>query len=407
MSSTESGTTPTVLAWAALASIGAGAIHATAVGIHGEHRPAAVAFALLASFQVGWGALVLARPRRWIAAAGAVGNAVALGGWVVAMTVGIGAIEGLETAEDPAFADTAAAVLAALAVIGAVAGLVALTSSSSSASAGAMGSAASSAAPRHRLPAAVAQVPVVAVTAVVVVAAMVSSTSHTHGAGGHHDGHGVATADTEDHAHEEAAPVPPKPFDGTLPVDLGGVPGVSPEQQARAEALLTANVEQLPRFADTATARAAGYTPIGDAGTGVEHYINWSLLADGRQLDAAYPESLVYRVGPGRARTLEAAMYVMEPGATLDNVPDVGGPLVQFHVHNDLCWRGSGDTYTVIPAAEVPAPCPAGFERKLLEPMMHVWIVAHPCGPFAALEGISGGQVREGEDVACDHAHGA
>ena len=402
MSSTESGTTtPTVLVWAALASIGAGAIHATAAGIHGEHRPAAVAFALLAVFQVGWGAAVVAGPRRWVAAVGAAGNAVALGGWLAAMTVGIRAIEGLETAEDPAFADTAAAVLAAVAVIGAVAGIVALSSASS--------------APRHRLPAAVAQIPVVAVTAVVVVAAMVSSTSHRHGA----DGHDVATAGAADHlhddaangaatdGHEEAAPVPPKPFDGTLPVDLGGAPGVSPEQQARAEALLTANVEQLPTFADTAAARAAGYTSIGDAGTGVEHYINWSLLADGRQLDAAYPESLVYRVGPGRARTLEAAMYVLEPGATLDTVPDVGGPLVQFHVHNDLCWRGSGDTYRVIPAAEVPAPCPAGFERKLLEPMMHVWIVAHPCGPFAALEGISGGQVREGEAVACDHAHGA
>jgi hypothetical protein len=402
MSSMESGTTPTVLVWAALASIGAGAIHATAVGVHGEHRPAAVTFALLAAFQVGWGALLLARPRRLVAAVGTAGNAVALVGWVAAMTVGIGAIEGLETAEDPAFADTAAAVLAALAVVGAVAGIVMLRPAPSS---------------RRRLPAAVTQVPVVAVTAVVVVAAMVSSTSHTHGTGGHDDGH-VATAGEGGHAHEsagggvpgsheEASPVPPEPFDGTLPVDLGGVPGVSPEQQARAEALLTANVEQLPRFADTAAARAAGYTPIGDAGTGVEHYINWSLLADGRQLDAAYPESLVYRVGPGSARTLEAAMYVMEPGATLDNVPDVGGPLIQFHVHNDLCWRGSGDTYTVIPARAVPAPCPAGFERKLLEPMMHVWIVPHPCGPFAALEGISGGQVREGQEVACDHAHGA
>jgi hypothetical protein len=229
MSSMESGTTPTVLVWAALASIGAGAIHATAVGVHGEHRPAAVTFALLAAFQVGWGALLLARPRRLVAAVGTAGNAVALVGWVAAMTVGIGAIEGLETAEDPAFADTAAAVLAALAVVGAVAGIVMLRPAPSS---------------RRRLPAAVTQVPVVAVTAVVVVAAMVSSTSHTHGTGGHDDGH-VATAGEGGHAHEsagggvpgsheEASPVPPEPFDGTLPVDLGGVPGVSPEQQARA-----------------------------------------------------------------------------------------------------------------------------------------------------------------------------
>mgnify|MGYP006199947167 CR=1 FL=1 len=38
-----------------------------------------MAFALLAVFQVGWGALVLTRPRRWLAAVGAMGNAVALG----------------------------------------------------------------------------------------------------------------------------------------------------------------------------------------------------------------------------------------------------------------------------------------------------------------------------------------
>lgn len=39
--------------------------------------------------------------------------------------------------------------------------------------------------------------------------------------------------------------------------------------------------------------------------------------------------------------------------------------------------------------------------------MVHIWIVAHPCGPFAALEGVAGGQVREGEAVNCNpqHAH--
>ncbi len=398
--------TPTVLVWAALASIGAGAIHATAVGVHGEHRPAAVAFAALAAFQVAWGALALARPSRWVMVLGAAGNAVAIAGWIAAKTAGIGAVEGLEAAEDPGFADTTAAALAAVAMVGALACLVGLAGRA-----------------RPRLPAFLSQLPVATATALVVVAAMVSSTSHTH-AGGEHGHDSAATAGAhDDGAHDDgahdhtgagtegaggaaAAPVPPNAFDGTLPVDLSGVPGVSPEQQTRAEALLTSNVEKLPRFADTAAAEAAGYTSIGDSGTGFEHYINWSLLADGRALDAEYPESLVYRVGPGSARTLEAAMYVMEPGTTLDNLPDVGGPLIQFHVHNDLCWSGGGDRYQVIPAAPVPAPCPRGTERKLLEPMMHVWIVSHPCGPFAALEGISGGQVREGEEVSCDHVHG-
>jgi hypothetical protein len=38
--------------------------------------------------------------------------------------------------------------------------------------------------------------------------------------------------------------------------------------------------------------------------------------------------------------------------------------------------------------------------------MIHVWIVPRPCGPFAALEGIGGGQVAAGQTVACDHVHG-
>ncbi len=38
--------------------------------------------------------------------------------------------------------------------------------------------------------------------------------------------------------------------------------------------------------------------------------------------------------------------------------------------------------------------------------MIHVWTVAHPCGPFAALEGIGAGQIKPGETRLCDHAHG-
>jgi hypothetical protein len=33
--------------------------------------------------------------------------------------------------------------------------------------------------------------------------------------------------------------------------------------------------------------------------------------------------------------------------------------------------------------------------------------VPHRCGPFAALEGVGGGQIKAGEERLCDHAHGA
>jgi hypothetical protein len=38
--------------------------------------------------------------------------------------------------------------------------------------------------------------------------------------------------------------------------------------------------------------------------------------------------------------------------------------------------------------------------------MIHVWIEPHKCGPFAALEGIGGGKILDGETVNCDHVHG-
>jgi hypothetical protein len=403
MRATDAEATPTALWWAGLASLGAGAIHATAVGLHSEHRQAAVAFALLTAFQLGWGALALLRAPRVLIALGAVGNAMAVAGWVLTRTSGIGFIDGLEAAESPGFADTTAAVLAGVAVLGALAYLVAPG--------------------RLRLPTLAGAVPAAAATGVLAVAAMVAATgdTHTHGEDGHEHVTSEAASSGEDPAHDHGdettpgvehddhttAPVGAVPYDGTLPVDLSGVPGVTPEQQAEAEALVTANITKLPQFADTGAAEQAGYRAIGDSITGTEHLVNWSLLNDGRNLDADYPEALVYKVGRGGSRTLEAAMYVLEPPATLDTVPTLGGPLVQYHVHNDLCWTGPDGAYQVLPAAPLPAPCPAGTQRRLLEPMLHVWIVGNECGPFAALEGIGGGQVRPGEEVLCDHVHGS
>ena len=39
--------------------------------------------------------------------------------------------------------------------------------------------------------------------------------------------------------------------------------------------------------------------------------------------------------------------------------------------------------------------------------MIHVWLTKHPCGPFAALDGVAGGQIKPGETRLCDTAHGS
>jgi len=197
------------------------------------------------------------------------------------------------------------------------------------------------------------------------------------------------------------------PYDPSKPIDLGGVPGVTPEQQAAAENLVAINVVRLPRWADDAVAEAAGFRSIGDAGTGHEHLINWAWIDDDVFLDPDHPESLVYRPGPDGTRELVSAMYMLPPDVGLDEVPDIGGALMQWHVHEDLCFTRDPEAPKVAAVIRPGATCPAGTVPFQRSPMIHVWIVPHACGPFAALDGVGAGQVAPGETTRCDHAHGA
>jgi hypothetical protein len=392
---------PGALRAAAVASLGAGAIHATAAGAHAEPRAVAVAFAVTATLQIGWGALALVRSGRLVSLAGAAVNLGALGGWLLAKTSGIGYVDGLDARESPQFADSLAAGLAAVAVAGALLGLAARVEWVSR--------------PRPALVGAAA-----VATLGLAVPGMVSTGNHSHAGD---DGHGhdetAAAADhdhgdmAEDEGHdhgggETAAAEMAKPYDATLPVDLGGFPGVSPEQQAEAERIVTITLQRLPQFADPATAEARGYRSIRDGITGFEHFMKWDLIDDGRVFDPDYPESLVYKVAPDGTRTLAAAMYMANQGTSLDDVPDVGGDLIQWHIHDDLCFAGEPGAWVVAGVAPPPQECRPGTQRLgPPTPMVHVWITPHECGPFSALEGVGAGQIAEGEERLCDHHHGA
>jgi hypothetical protein len=229
--------------------------------------------------------------------------------------------------------------------------------------------------------------PLAAVTAAAVVAA-VSTTGHAHPGGA--AAPGLAHAD-------------PVPYDPELPIDLGGTPGVNPRQQAEAENLVSVTLLRLPRWADAAVAEAAGFRSIGDGFSGHEHLISDGFLDDGVVLDPDRPESLVYDTSEG-GRRLVAAMYMLPPGTPLDAVPDLGGGLVQWHTHEDLCFSPEGLVRGVVDAA---GSCPAGLVPSVDSPMVHVWIEPHRCGPFAALEGLAGGRIPDGETRLCDHGHGA
>lgn len=440
---------PVGLGVAAIASIAAGAIHAGAIGVHAEHVGLSRLFMAAAVFQIGWGAVALVHPRRWIGLIGALGSLIVVGGWLVTRVADISWISGLEVHEAPAFADTACAALGAVAAGG---GLVAWLVGDRE-----------------------IRVPRLALTglaaAALAVPALASASSHTHAEDASHSHGGEAVASgqvvgataTDDHAHTAdedhatttettvagqsataalsdghphdaataadaggldgaasttpaddhgvAAAVAPVPYDPTRPIDLGGVAGVTPEQQARAENLVAITVLRLPQWADTATAEAAGFRSIGDGLTGHEHYVNWSYLNDDKTLDPDYPESLVYEVDRGTGtKTLVSAMFMLPDGYTLDTVPDIGGALTQWHIHDNLCFAPDPADATklrVVGLTRADGTCAFGSKSENPNPMIHVWITPHPCGPFAALEGVAAGQVRPGETHACDSAHGA
>ena len=68
---------PLALAVAGLASLAAGAIHATAAGTHSSARAAATTFVALGLAQLAWGAYALVRSDRLVTLAGAALNAAA------------------------------------------------------------------------------------------------------------------------------------------------------------------------------------------------------------------------------------------------------------------------------------------------------------------------------------------
>ena len=104
------------IAFAGIASFGAGAVHAAAAGIHAEHPQLARLFVGIAALQLAAGLAALLRPSRLVGWIVAVINGVAVGGWLTTRIAGISWIDGLGVREAPQFADAACAALGAAAV---------------------------------------------------------------------------------------------------------------------------------------------------------------------------------------------------------------------------------------------------------------------------------------------------
>lgn len=426
-------------------SVGAGLVHAAAARNHDGDRLLVVLFALCAVAQLAWAAAALVRPGPRVLLAGLVINGGALAAWALTRTVGIPFIESLSAAEAVGTPDLAGALFAAVSVLGVAtvllrpvprtvlhpAGVAALAAFALVAALPAMsarhthdiGGEVHLAAAGHG-PGDDEAAHAGADHAVRADGAAHDDAAHDevgqHDAAGHaedgheehaagdlvsqdgHGDHGATSTDPGDghgdHADPVTHPTHPPTTDGphdhpttpppgpTGPIISLDDPRVTPEQRVIATDLISTTTAGMASFTTEEDVISAGYTSIGDGGAdGYEHFVNWSYLTDDEELNPDFIESIVMKKSPGAPKTVVSAMYILKLGKTMADVPALAGPLTTWHDHQNLCFEG-----TRLVGLATGGVCTRGVLLPT-PPMLHVWMVPHPCGPFAGIETHGGG----------------
>jgi hypothetical protein len=351
----------TAATFAGALTLGAGLAHAGAAAEHAGDRTGFALFVLAAVAQLVLGAAVLHRPWPRALVGVAVVDAAAAAAWVVSRTAGLPVAWGFEGREAVGAADVATTVAEVVAVVAAVVACRA------------------PAAGRRRLS------PVLVLAVVPARIGGAVPAAHQHAVGEEAAaGHGHAGE-----AHPPASRLAADPVFAGADTAHASVA----ELQAAKRLIESTRAAVGAKFPDQAALLAAGYRSIGDGLVApYDHFIKPEYLQDGRELDAERVESIVLERTPDGWR-VASAMYILEAGKTMADVPDVAGELTVWHDHQNLCWDRSG---LRLAGLYLNGRCvPAGTLRAT-PPMLHVWLADHPCGPFAGIEGHGGG---------CAHGH--
>ncbi len=151
---------------------------------------------------------------------------------------------------------------------------------------------------------------------------------------------------------------------------MAPVPAGAPTaaERAAANALVAQTTAAVAKYANLSAATAAGYVPATDPNGYEVHYANWQIVRSGDVLDPNHPSSLVY-ANTVKGPVLLGAMY-LGAGPCIPG-PDVGGPLTQWHAHDNLCLSA---THQVVGKTDASGACATGVHNTSTYFMLHVWV---------------------------------
>lgn len=188
------------------------------------------------------------------------------------------------------------------------------------------------------------------------------------------DGSGAAGGDTPSiaaaHTHDGSSetfgaenPAGPSPASGTA--HSHGTPvTASPAQIACGADLVDRTREAIARFEDVNVALAEGYR-ADPRKPNATHYGNPKYKRDGRTLDLAHPESLVYLTRKDGTKKLVGALFTMARG---ESGPQPCGDVTHWHTHTNCILLDGTEG-----AKPVDGACAAGETLRTSNEMMHVW----------------------------------
>jgi hypothetical protein len=151
----------------------------------------------------------------------------------------------------------------------------------------------------------------------------------------------------------------------------------TPEQEKAAAQLYAQTKAAISPYQDWHRAWAAGYRPGGPSNMPSSHWMNDAYVKAGYVMDSGRPQGLVY-ANTRRGPVLLGAMFQMPHLNQFG--PDPGGPLTAWHQHENICFTPLGFEFSLMSPF---ATCPLGSIDISAPPMLHVWVVDNPTGPFA------------------------